>query len=71
MGSYLVDRLVSRYEDYLIVVLDVLDARTGALLWRGSTEGRLRDLRTPEERTARVNEIVAAVIAQFPPGEEG
>jgi len=25
MGSYLVDRLVSRYEDYLIVVLDVLD----------------------------------------------
>lgn len=25
MGSHLVDRLVSRYEDYLIVVLDVLD----------------------------------------------
>lgn len=25
MGSYLVDRLVSCYEDYLIVVLDVLD----------------------------------------------
>jgi hypothetical protein len=25
MGSYLVDRLVSRYEDYLIIVLDVLD----------------------------------------------
>lgn len=25
MGSYLVDRLVSRYDDYLIVVLDVLD----------------------------------------------
>ena len=25
MGSYLVDRLVSRYPDYLIVVLDVLD----------------------------------------------
>ena len=51
--------------------LDVIDAKTGALLWRGSTEGRLRDLRTPEERTARVNEVVAAVIAKFPPGEDG
>jgi hypothetical protein len=58
---------VVREYDQGTFLLDFLDPATGELMWRGTTEGRIRERRTPEERTERVNEVVGAVVAEFPP----
>lgn len=50
------------------VVIDIIDAATRKMLWRGSVQRVQPVLQTPEERTAYVNETVAAILATFPPG---
>jgi hypothetical protein len=49
------------------LVIDVVDPRKKQLIWRGSTEARLQDDGTPEERDARANAAVSAILDRFPP----
>jgi hypothetical protein len=49
------------------VVIDVFDCRTDELVWRGWAEGALTDLRDRDETQAYLDEVVAKVLAEFPP----
>jgi hypothetical protein len=54
------------YEDGTFV-LDMIDPRSGEILWRGSLEGMVDPGGTPEKRKARAPGAVAKVLAKFPP----
>ncbi len=49
------------------LLIDVIDGRRRELIWRGSAQSRIQDLRTPEEREKRVREAVRAILERFPP----
>lgn len=57
---------VDRYEQGTLL-LDVIDASTNKLVWRGSAAARVVEDETPEERTRRVNEAVEKILERFPP----
>ncbi len=50
------------------VVIDIIEAESRKMLWRGSVQRIQPVLQTPEERNAYVSETVAAILAAFPPG---
>jgi hypothetical protein len=50
------------------LILDMFDVEARELVWRGSAEGELQDVRTPEERQERANAAVAEILDGFPPG---
>lgn len=57
---------VDQYETSTIVI-DLVAPDGKRLWWRGSGESRLRDFGTPEQRNARVQRTVDAILKQFPP----
>jgi hypothetical protein len=59
-------RMVSYDEGTLIV--DVVNAKNGQLIWRGALQARLDDKkRTPEEKEKRITDAVEKIFARFPP----
>ncbi len=48
-------------------LIDVLDARTGKLLWRGVGRRVFDPKQTPEQRYERIDAAVASVIDEFAP----
>lgn len=48
-------------------IIDLVDPKSRQLLWRGVAERRLPKSGTPEKRDEYVNDIVAAILAKFPP----
>jgi hypothetical protein len=61
---------VEQYDES-ILVLDIVDAASNRLIWRGSAVVKLRDAPTPEELTERVNGAVHAMLERFPPPVAG
>jgi hypothetical protein len=61
---------VQQYEQGTLVI-DVVDAVSNTLVWRGVGAARLRSNPTPEQQTQRVREAVAAILTRFPPGKGG
>ena len=61
--------VVTEYEEGTLVI-DVVDARSDRLVWRGSAYGRVRESSTPEERQQRVHRVVAGILERFPPSHE-
>jgi hypothetical protein len=57
---------VYEYEEGSLIV-DVVDARTRRLAWRGTAIGIVDPGATPEGKTERINEAVAKILEQFPP----
>ncbi|MDY6944004.1 MAG: DUF4136 domain-containing protein [Pseudomonadota bacterium] len=55
------------------LIIDVIDPASNTLKWRGSTTSRVTTSRaekmTVEERTERVNQAVAAILANYPPAK--
>lgn len=49
------------------LVIDVLDASSRELIWRGWAEGVLAELRGTAEQQGPLNEIVAEILERFPP----
>lgn len=49
------------------LVLDFLDAKTQSLVWRATATAAVNPAGSPEEQQARINEVVAAMLAHFPP----
>jgi len=49
------------------LLLELLDAASGKLVWRGTGMVRLKQLETPEARDERVRKVVEAVLAEYPP----
>jgi hypothetical protein len=49
------------------LVINVHSAKTGELLWKGTGTQEVFTHSSPEQITGRVNEMVEAVLAQYPP----
>ncbi len=60
------DTRVREYEVGTLMV-DFVDAQSRQLVWRGTASDTVREYKTPEERTAKINEAVGAIMAQYPP----
>ncbi|HEU4365011.1 MAG TPA: DUF4136 domain-containing protein, partial [Candidatus Krumholzibacteria bacterium] len=49
------------------LIVDLVDASSRQLVWRGSATGVVDPARTPEERERAVREIVAKMFDKYPP----
>lgn len=49
------------------MLIDLVNAKTKDLIWRGKGTRRIPDHSTPAKTTETVNEIVAKILYQFPP----
>ena len=49
------------------LVLTMLDPTTQRPIWQGRTESAVVRNRTDEQRRARIDEVIAALLADFPP----
>jgi hypothetical protein len=58
--------VVDQY-DLGTLLVDFIDPGTNNVIWRGTAESRLQELKTPEEREARVKDAVERLLNQFPP----
>ena len=47
--------------------IDLIDAKTGKLVWRGSAEKVVDSNPTPTERSAAINEAVTKILSTYPP----
>ena len=50
------------------LLIDVIDPASKTLEWRGTTSKRLPSKASPAERDKLANEVVGAILAQYPPG---
>lgn len=53
------------------LILDITDATSNKLVWRGSSTSRLGESRTPEESERLINQMVEEILANFPPPTGG
>ena len=51
------------------LVLDFVDAKTQALVWRATASAAVTPAASPEEQQARINEVVAEMLKRFPPNK--
>lgn len=49
------------------LIIDIIDAKTEQLIWRGSLGDIVKDKKTPEQRITFINNAVNAILAKFPP----
>ncbi|WP_417760206.1 DUF4136 domain-containing protein [Shewanella sp.] len=49
------------------LVLDLIDAKSSQLVWRGTAKNVVREYKTPEQRINKVNQAAKAVLENFPP----
>jgi len=49
------------------LVIDVIDRKKDILIYRATAESKIRENVSPEERTERINDAVARMLANFPP----
>ncbi|WP_144213616.1 DUF4136 domain-containing protein [Shewanella donghaensis] len=52
------------------LIIDLVDNKTGNLVWRGSVADTIRNKNTPEERVQIVNDAISKVMVNFPPKPE-
>ncbi len=57
---------ISEYDEGMLII-DIIDAKSGGLLWRGTGTRRVSLQSDPEKTTQNVNETVDKIMAQFPP----
>ena len=65
-GSGSTQTIVDDYELGTLLV-DFISPKSNAVIWRGKAQSRLYELKSPEERQARVQAAVDELLAQFPP----
>lgn len=57
---------VNEYDEGMLVI-DIVESQSDALLWRGTGTRRVSDHSDPEKTTKSVNELVEKILGQFPP----
>ncbi|SHI09863.1 DUF4136 domain-containing protein [Ferrimonas marina] len=60
------DTRVREYQEGTLLI-DLVDNENRTLIWRGSGTDTLKQNQTPAQRTEQVNEVVSAIMEQFPP----
>ena len=58
------------YYDEGSLVIDIIDARTKDLAWRGIATRVVKDYRTTEDMQRDINKAVSKILATFPPGAQ-
>jgi hypothetical protein len=56
-----------REREYATLVIDMVDAETGALIWRGKRVTRVHSHSKPDDVDKKVNKTVAKILSSFPP----
>lgn len=61
-----------RSRDYQLgtLMIDIIDAQTRKLVWRGTSAERLDERLTPKQTTQKINKTVQSILARFPPAKE-
>lgn len=49
------------------LLIDFISPQSNNVIWRGSGQSRIQELRTPEERQQRIQDAVDRILRQFPP----
>jgi len=49
--------------------LNIVDAKTKTLIWQGTATAAIQAKTSPEEQQQRINQVVAELLKQFPPGK--
>lgn len=49
------------------LIIDIVNTKTRQLMWRGTAQGEVKELKTPEEKKARIAEAVQSIMKNFPP----
>jgi hypothetical protein len=57
---------VSQYKEGTLI-LDVIEAKSKQLVWRGFAAGTLNPNASPETRKKRLDEVMTKILAEFPP----
>lgn len=57
---------ISEYDEGMLII-DIIDAKSGDLFWRGTGTRHVYLQSDPEKTTRNVNETVDKIMAQFPP----
>ena len=57
---------IREYDEGMLVI-DIIGAGSGDLMWRGTSTGYVSQHSAPEKTTKNVNETVEKILAQFPP----
>lgn len=65
-GTYTTISDIQPYKEGTLLI-DIVDAASKQLVWRGSALAEVDPGMTPEERDERINNIVHAMFAHFPP----
>lgn len=68
LGLYGSSRVYSTERQTARLQIDLIDAVSGQLVWRGTGVGPMREGLSPRESTRRIRELVNQVLAQYPPG---
>ena len=53
------------------LIVDVFDATTKELTWRGMAQGTIDPSLSPEQRNARIHQAVSGILKRFPPASKG
>ena len=51
------------------LVMDFVDAKTKSLVWRATATDAVDPSASPEEKQQKIYEVIAAMLAHFPPGK--
>ncbi|WP_372943662.1 DUF4136 domain-containing protein, partial [Shewanella sp.] len=65
-GSMQTETVVREYEVGTMIV-DLVDNKTGKLVWRGTVADTIRDQNTPQERAESINNAIGQVMMNYPP----
>jgi hypothetical protein len=49
------------------LIIDIFDVESRELVWRGTGESEIHEIPDPQERQARLNEVVDKIMQDFPP----
>lgn len=60
---------VYQYEEGTLI-LDIIDAKTNSLVWRGTARAEIMEYRKNEKRDKQLHNIVHRMIAKFPPSRK-
>jgi hypothetical protein len=60
---------VDEYDEGTLI-LDIVDASTSSIIWRGIAMDRVDFLADPEKREERLENVVEKILAKFPPPGE-
>lgn len=65
-GSLQTETTVREY-DVGTLMVDLVDNKTGKLIWRGTVADTVREQNTPEERIQIINHAIDTVMKDYPP----